>query len=688
MSAVSDRIAQLEDAFPASVDGVFVATPALAQRLDLLRHLVEFSDLLLLLVGAPGAGKSALLAELLRSPGERWRVCEVVAPEGADADTLLALVLAGYGLRSGHHDSREQRMRLLESHLENQQRHGLVSLIVIDDAERLSADALAVASDLAMRFEGVRPRLLLAGARETLAPLAEPGSPSAPFTHLLELPPFSMAEAVTYVQARLRAAGLANDAFPEERLRARFAEQPILPGAINAAVREEAARIAPRKPARASSGGPRWLPVLLVVAAALGLTLLLYPAPDEDGEPADTAVSSVASSAAQTAAGTPADTTTTARLPAPGNTPSEAPADTAADDTEPATPSQAREASPSRVGVESIALTPRTEPTAGEQPPLGSEAGIEGGMASMEAEQLVEVADAATTTEAIADAVTAPTTSEGDAATPVTPIPDTAPALAVPPTAASLAKPTPIPVPALEAMPQPGSPAIPASASTTPTPEPAATPSPAPEPASTPAPTPAPASESTPSTSEAATTPPPAPEPASMPEPPPASTSASTPSTPGAATTPPAAPEPVSTPAPISASTPSTSEAATTPPPAPEPAASSEAVPAAAAAAGPAPPAGGTLAWLRAQPGGNFTIQLTGSSSHDAADRFVRKHRLRGRAVVVRTRRNGADWFIVVLGSYPDREAARAAINRLDRRLRRDSPWLRPIREVLSLAAR
>ena len=37
---------------------VGVATTALAQRLDLLRHLIEFSDLLLLVAGPHGAGKS------------------------------------------------------------------------------------------------------------------------------------------------------------------------------------------------------------------------------------------------------------------------------------------------------------------------------------------------------------------------------------------------------------------------------------------------------------------------------------------------------------------------------------------------------------------------------------------------------------------------------------------------------
>ena len=79
-------------------------------------------------------------------------------------------------------------------------------------------------------------------------------------------------------------------------------------------------------------------------------------------------------------------------------------------------------------------------------------------------------------------------------------------------------------------------------------------------------------------------------------------------------------------------------------------------------------------------------MQISASRERAPVERFLRRHGVAGQAVVVRTRRNGADWFVAVLGSHRDRDSARAAVARLPAALRRDGPWAKPVAEVLEAA--
>ena len=63
-------------------DGLFFSTPALEQRLELLHHLVQFSDLRLVIRAPAGGGKTTLAKELLRRHGGAWHVVWIdVAPD-------------------------------------------------------------------------------------------------------------------------------------------------------------------------------------------------------------------------------------------------------------------------------------------------------------------------------------------------------------------------------------------------------------------------------------------------------------------------------------------------------------------------------------------------------------------------------------------------------------------------------
>ncbi len=84
--------------------------------------------------------------------------------------------------------------------------------------------------------------------------------------------------------------------------------------------------------------------------------------------------------------------------------------------------------------------------------------------------------------------------------------------------------------------------------------------------------------------------------------------------------------------------------------------------------------------WLSSAPSGAYTIQLLGASRRPDLQRFARRHGLRAADLhIVRTRRNGRPWYVIVRGRYANATAARRALQRLPADLRRQGAWVRRI---------
>lgn len=87
--------------------------------------------------------------------------------------------------------------------------------------------------------------------------------------------------------------------------------------------------------------------------------------------------------------------------------------------------------------------------------------------------------------------------------------------------------------------------------------------------------------------------------------------------------------------------------------------------------------ASASAAWLWDQDPRHFTLQLLGTGSEERLQAFIREHRLGGEVAYFRTRRDNQDWFVLVHGSYPDRDQAKAARAELPAGLRAAKPWPR-----------
>ena len=81
--------------------------------------------------------------------------------------------------------------------------------------------------------------------------------------------------------------------------------------------------------------------------------------------------------------------------------------------------------------------------------------------------------------------------------------------------------------------------------------------------------------------------------------------------------------------------------------------------------------------WISNQDPRQFTVQLISGENEAAVVRFIRKHHIEKQAAYYSTMRSGKTWYSVVYGNFPNHNAARQALSRLPRVLRRDSPRIR-----------
>lgn len=113
--------------------------------------------------------------------------------------------------------------------------------------------------------------------------------------------------------------------------------------------------------------------------------------------------------------------------------------------------------------------------------------------------------------------------------------------------------------------------------------------------------------------------------------------------------------------------------------PQPEPEAKPAPTPAPAQTAPPEPSP--EMAWLRAQPEGNYTLQLMALVDQGDVLDFVRRHGIAADSATFAITRRGRELTVLVYGSYPDRAAANRAAAELPRAWRVE-PWIRSFASV------
>lgn len=216
------------DPFAARVPG-FKFFPAQRKPvLGQLHHLARYSQLLLLVSGPLGSGKTLLRQALVASTNKQNVLPVVVsASEAGSAASLLLQISQVLGLPAAD-------AAAIRAHVEQCALTGQEVYLLVDDAERLDSEALAELLALAQERREGRAHVFLFGEPDTaerLQALSEEGDEER--FHTIELQPYTEEETAEYLAQRLEGAGQSLAVFSAEQLAEIQERSGGWPGAIN-----------------------------------------------------------------------------------------------------------------------------------------------------------------------------------------------------------------------------------------------------------------------------------------------------------------------------------------------------------------------------------------------------------------------------------------------------------------------
>lgn len=260
----------------------FYAGAALMQRLDLLTHLTQFGEALVVVTGPEGSGKTTLLNHFTDYANDAWLLCRGSA---TDLDRLPALLAECLGCEEN--DDPQAMLAAWRDAGDDSQ----LLVLLIDEAGRLTPEQLESLSLLLGDPAGSQVRVILFGDEKLEETVNR--ARSAQMLHQnvqsLEVPRLSEEETAAYLMYRLAVAGYSGESpFTPTEVRAICKAGDGRPDAINRladqALREHVAR---QRGHRAGAGGRRragvapWAAGIAVAALVAALVWQMFGAGPE-----------------------------------------------------------------------------------------------------------------------------------------------------------------------------------------------------------------------------------------------------------------------------------------------------------------------------------------------------------------------------------------------------------------------
>ncbi len=263
------------DPFAARVPG-FKFFPAQRKPvLGQLHHLARYSQLLLVVTGPHGSGKTLLRQALVASTNKQSVQSVVVSARGAgDAASVLGQVAEALNVQQAD-------VTMLLGQIVQLALTGQEVYLLVDDAEQLDESALEALLALAAGSPEGRPHVFLFGEPSLLARLDGLGHEQERF-HVIELEPYTEEETREYLALRLEGAGQGIALFTNDQIADIHEQSEGWPGLINQVARDSMieAMIASRSAVKRPSMGFKMskkhvLAFAGVVVAAVAAAVLL-----------------------------------------------------------------------------------------------------------------------------------------------------------------------------------------------------------------------------------------------------------------------------------------------------------------------------------------------------------------------------------------------------------------------------
>ena len=183
----------------------FYAGTTLMQRLDLLTHLTQFGDSVILVSGPPGSGKTTLLSRFVGQSNNQWRLCLI---DAADDFSQFPNRLAD-ALGNGSFSSEQELLTQWINHSDS----SALLVILIDNAEQLDVSALDRLCVLLGQASADRIQIILFGIPEAQLRLKQAFEQKtlSGSTQRLEMPRLNEEETSSYLMYRLAVAGYSGE---------------------------------------------------------------------------------------------------------------------------------------------------------------------------------------------------------------------------------------------------------------------------------------------------------------------------------------------------------------------------------------------------------------------------------------------------------------------------------------------
>jgi DamX protein len=215
----------------------FYTTSEMTARLDLVRHLIENSELVPLVRGPAGIGKSVMASRLQQLAPDNWVVCHFAADSMMQPERLLSHIARCNGLPDAQHEN----LARLEDRYTQLRKRGSTPVLLVDDAQALPPTSLITLLRLYERQVGGAPLVsLVLFANEQIdmllsTPQLQVMTPQA--IQVIDLPPLTREEATGFMRYLLNAEGLGDRFFLDEaKLNRIYRDTAGIPGLMATAV--------------------------------------------------------------------------------------------------------------------------------------------------------------------------------------------------------------------------------------------------------------------------------------------------------------------------------------------------------------------------------------------------------------------------------------------------------------------
>ena len=181
-----------------------------AQRLNMLQHMCRYSNLLLIVQGVHGVGKTALMQRFIQSAEPDWQLCEIAANTMIDAEQLLFQAAQGFGVRQLPQDASDLQ-EMLYAKVATFHHNDQIPILIIDDAHELPKDALLAIFNLADAYVNdvnlLRIILFCEPQIEKIINSKDVKALRERVTHTMEVPPLDEESTAEYLKHRMAVAG-------------------------------------------------------------------------------------------------------------------------------------------------------------------------------------------------------------------------------------------------------------------------------------------------------------------------------------------------------------------------------------------------------------------------------------------------------------------------------------------------